>query len=204
MKKGVFFISLLLFLAGGGADASQPRPFAGNGLLIVRHMNPASSPFPPSLTLYRETGIGRIGEFPVTEIPLLSLFVKMPPREFPLAVMAKRGDWLLVIYDDAGREGWVKMARWWAYDKWENFLNGRVVTLIPGLGKERAILRGEPSESSPLTAWLSPDETLRVIEVRENWLLVGTTTGVSGWLSWRDGDDRLLISIGERINQQKR
>ena len=204
MKMVILIISLLLPLcAAEKASAAQPRPFTGSGLLIVRNMNPASSARPPSLTLYRETGVGRIGEFPVTRMPLLSSFVKLSPCEFPLAVMGKRGGWLLVAYDDAGREGWVKMARWWIYEKWEAFLTGRAVTLIPGLIKEWAGLREGPSESLPQTAWISPGETLKVIEVRENWLLVVTTTGVYGWLSWRDGDDRFIISIGERIDQQK-
>jgi hypothetical protein len=202
MKTGILIISLLLF-AAGGAGAAQPRPFAGSGLLIVRHMNPASSASPPSLILYREPGVGRIGEFHVTGIPLLSSIVNLPPREFPLAVMGKRGNWLLVAYDDAGREGWVRMARWWAYNKWEDFLKGRAVTLIPGLGRERAILRGGPSASSPGTVGISEDETLRVVEVRNDWLLAVTATGTSGWLLWRDGDSRFLITENERIAQQK-
>src|SRR5512136_978379 len=102
MKKVILIISLLLLITAGLAGGSQPRPFAGIGILIVRHMNPAHSPSPPSITLYREPGLGRICDLPVSELPLLTHVVNLPPCEFALAVMGKKGDWMLVAYDDVG------------------------------------------------------------------------------------------------------
>jgi hypothetical protein len=204
MKKGILIISLLLPLLTAGAEgAAQPRPFTGSGLLIVRHMNPASSASPPSLILYREPGVGRIGEFPVTGIPILSDIVNLSPREFPLAVMGKRGSWLLIAYDDAGREGWVRMSRWWTFEKWEDFLKGRAVALLPGLRKEMSFLREGLSDSAPRTLEIPADETLSVLEVRDDWILAVTTTGASGWLPWRDDDGRFLVSVDKKIAQQK-
>jgi len=204
MTKRVLFIFLfLLLLPVMGAGAPQPRPFTGIGLLIVRHFNPAFSSTPLSLTLYREPGVGRIGERPVTEIPLLSSLLSQPANEYPVAVMGKKGNWMLVAYDDAGREGWVEMSRWWVYCKWDDFLKGRSIRLLSGLKKERHSLHMGPSDSTPQTAELAVEETLRVIEVDGEWLLALTTTGLSGWISWRDGDGRFLISVGDRIDQQK-
>ena len=117
--------------------------------------------------------------------------------------MGKRGNWMLIAYDDAGREGWVEMARWWEYCPWEDFLKGRVARLLPGLKKERYSLRAGPSETSPQTSPLSGVEELRLIAVRDDWVLVITDSGQQGWFSWRDGDGRFQISVGEKINPQK-
>jgi len=110
---------------------------------------------------------------------------------------------MLIAYDDAGREGWVEMARWWEYCPWEDFLKGRVARLLPGLKKERYSLRAGPSETSSQTSPLSGVEELRLIAVRDDWVLVITDSGQQGWFSWRDGDGRFQISVGEKINPQK-
>ena len=48
-----------------------------------------------------------------------------------VAVLEKRGNRLLIAYDDSGRAGWLERARWWDYLTWEEFLPGRLVSFPP-------------------------------------------------------------------------
>jgi hypothetical protein len=202
MRAAIIFLCLALTpvaVMGG----TQPRPFSGYGVLIIRPFNSDSPGNPATLTFYREPGVERVAVRTVKEIPMLSSILPLPAAEYPLAVMGKRGNWMLIAYDDAGREGWVEMARWWEYCQWEDFLKGRVARQLPGLKKDEYALHGAPSETSPQTSPLSGMEELRLIEVREDWVLVITDSGLHGWLTWRDGDGRFLIAVGGKINPQK-
>lgn len=184
--------------------ASPPRPFTGQGVLIVRPLDPDSAT-PPSFTLYREPGVGRIAEHPMADMPRLSSHLNLSAGEYPLAVMGKKGEWLLVAFDDAGREGWVKMSRWWEYLKWEDFLKGRYARLLPGLKRESYLLHEEPSDKSHPSGGLSGEERLIIIDIRGDWVLaVASSLGLTGWLPWRDGDGRFLVTIGEKISPQNR
>jgi hypothetical protein len=199
MARSIILMSLFLALIPLLSPAAPPpRPFAGEGILIVRPFGFASST-PIEFILYREPGVGRIAERSVAEMPLLSSLVQLPDGEYPMAVMGKKGEWLRVAYDDAGREGWVKPDRWWERLKWEEFLKGRSARLLPGLKKESYLLRGEPSEASLPYGDLTGEESFEIMEVKGDWALAGVfPTGLTGWLPWRDGDGRMLISVGER------
>jgi SH3-like domain-containing protein len=192
------FISLFLtFIFQPAADAQQFRPFCGSGVVIIRPFNPESTVAPASIPFYRDPGVARIVERPAPGIPSLSSILKMPAGEYPLAVMGKKGNWLRIAYDDAGREGWVEKARWWDYITWEDFLKGRVARLLPGLKKGSYALRAESSPTAPQTGALSGKEDLRIIEVKDDWALVIAGSGLSGWLAWQDGDGRFLINISQ-------
>jgi hypothetical protein len=196
----IFVRNLLisLFLASlflPAANAQQSRPFSGSGVVIIRPLNPASPVVPTPISFYRDPGVTRVAELPANEIPSLSSILNMPAGEYPLAVMGKKGNWLLIAYDGAGREGWVEMARWWDYVTWKDFLKGRVARLLPGLKKGSNVLRVESSTTAQQTGELSGKEGLRIIEVADDWVLVITDSGLSGWIAWRDGDGRFLISV---------
>ena len=202
MRAAIFFLCLALTpVAVEGA--AQPRPFSGYGVMIIRPFNTDSPADQAPITFYREPGIERIAVRAVNEIPLLSSIMRLSAVEYPLAVMGKRGNWMLIAYDDAGREGWVEMARWWEYSLWDNFLKGRVARLLPGLKKDGYILHAGPAETSPQATPLSGVEELQLIEVRGDRVLVITDSGLRGWFSWRDGDGRFLIAVGEKISPQK-
>jgi len=186
---------LMLLLLTSTADALQPRPFSGSGVVIIRPRNPENPVAPAPITFYRDPGVARAAERPVAQLPSLTAVLKMPVGEYLLAVMGKKGNWLRIAYDDAGREGWVELARWWDYITWEDFLKGRAARFLPGLEKRSYMLRAASAITAPQTGALSGKEYLRIIEVADDWVLVVTGSGLSGWLAWRDGDGRFLISI---------
>jgi len=186
-----FLISLVPTQAVVG---QQSRPISGSGLVIVRPLNPDRKAEAPVITFYREPGVSRISEISVREIPRLSFILEMPPGEYPLAVMGKKGNWLRIAYDDAGREGWVAMARWWDYFTWPDFLKGRVGRLIPNLNNTYT-LRAGPTETAHQLGVLSGGERLKIIEVANDWVLAITDSGVYGWLPWRDDDGRTNITV---------
>ncbi len=196
----IFARSLLIFLFLASlflpaANAQQPRPYSGSGVMIIRPLRQVRPAGPAPIPFYRDPGVERIAERVVWAIPLLSSILKTPAGEYPVAVMGKKGNWMRIAYDDAGREGWVEMARWWEYTTWEDFLKGRLARLFPGLKKGVYALHAGPSETSPLTSPLSGQENLRLIEIRGDWVFVNGDSGLSGWLPWRDGDGRFQINL---------
>lgn len=187
----LFLVPLFVPAAG----ARQFRPYSGKGVVIIRSLNQESPVAPAPIPLYRDPGVARVSERPAGEIPRLSSVLNMPAGEYPLAVMNKKGNWLLIAYDDAGREGWIEMARWWDYITWEDFLKGRFLRLLPALNKGAYALRSGPSASAPQTGTPSGKNSLRIIDVADDWVLVIADSGQKGWLPWRDGDGRFLVTI---------
>ncbi len=191
----IFFCLPLLIPTILGAQ--QIRPFSGCGVVFVRSFNPENPADSAPVTFYRDPGVSRIADFPVGSIPGLPSILHISGGEYPFAVMAKKGNWLRIAYDDAGREGWVEMARWWDYSTWEEFLKGRVTRLFPGQKKKAYALHEGPAESTPQTGTLSDRETLKVIKIVDDWAMVMADSGLNGWRSWRDGDGRFQIAIEE-------
>lgn len=188
---------LLLALLPGAAGAAaprQPRPDAGIGVLLVRPSVADRNGSPPTLVLYREPGIGRIAEQSVATLPLIPLRSR-PAELYPLAVVTKRGEWFRVAYDEAGRAGWVEKERSWSFLRWEEFLKGRSVRLLPGLRKPFYVLRAGFSAQTPELRPLTPESPLRIVEIQGDSARVLLDLSLMGWIQWRDEDGRLLIGI---------
>jgi hypothetical protein len=197
----IVFLGLAL-LFPPAASAQQIRPYSGSGVVIVRPLNPERPADMAPIPFYRYPGVSRIADISAGRIPRLSTILNTGDGEYPLAVMGKRGNWLRIAYDDAGREGWVEKARWWDYITWENFLKGRIAHLLPGSAKNPFTLREGPAESTPQGGTLSGRESLRIIAVADDWVLVMADSGLHGWLPWRDGDGRFLIAVDENSGTQ--
>ncbi|MBT0652240.1 hypothetical protein [Geomobilimonas luticola] len=197
-------LSLSLLVPPVGHAAAKPRPFAGIGILLIRPASPTDTVAPGTITLYREPGVGRLAELPPAKLPTLSQVLKAAPGETAVAVQGKRGAWLRIAYDEAGREGWVQLQRHWQYDDWDTFLKGRVVRLFAGMKKNLYSLRKEPATTSPEVQTLSASRNLRVIQVQEDWALAMIDLAAAGWIRWRDGDGRFLVVIDETFDPQKR
>lgn len=185
---------LLLFAFPAHGAPAKPRPYAGSGLLVMRPLPPQEADNRGRLILYREPGIERVAEKPPADLPLLSQIVGGPVGEYPAAVMGKRGNWLKIAYDEAGREGWLELERRWQYTPWEEYLPGRAVRLLAGLKKEYRTVRRDPSPAAMELAPLSPDGELRVDLVQGEWLRLRLDPQTTGWLRWRE-DGRLLVSV---------
>lgn len=172
--------------------APKPRPFSGSALLIIR-------PFPAEagtvrLRLYEEPGVGRMAELEPGKLPGLEPVVIAPAGEYAVAVVARRGEWLRLAYDEAGREGWVRMERSWLYLPWESFLEGRTARFLPGLKHYCHLLRREDSDSAPVAGTVPRESGFMVVRVRGEWAQV-VAPAVRGWLRWRDEDGRFLIAV---------
>jgi SH3-like domain-containing protein len=190
----LFLLSALFCSTVHGAQ--QNRPYAGIGLLLIRPFSTESSAYSDGLTLYAYPGIKRISEVNAAEIPRLDPIISTAAGEYSVGVLGKKGNWIKIAYDDAGREGWLKMKRYWEYAAWESFLKRRSAVLLPRLRKPCYLLRKECSENSEPIEILSPQRSLQVIEVEGDWAKVKVEKIAVGWLRWRDTDGRWLISVG--------
>lgn len=180
----------------------KPRPLAGIGLLSIPRegVNRGGTGM---LLLYREPGVGRITEIELSDFPSMALSIKPTPTLQQVAVTRKKGEWLKVIFDDSGREGWLKNEQGWEFRNWQEYLKGGEVRLLHGLRKELYQLRSAPSPSAQSIATVGKDKRLRVIELEDSWILVLVDYAGSGWLRWKDSDGRLTISTeGEKLSQK--
>jgi hypothetical protein len=202
--RALFLFLCLSLLPKLAVAVPQPRPFTGNGVLFIRPFISERAAVPPSLVFYREPGVERVAERPVAAIPSLAAILGLAGDGWMVAVMGTKGNWLRIAYDEAGREGWVEMARWWEYQPWEAFLPGRVAGLLPGLKKGEYTLHASPAEGASQLPPLAGRESLQLLEIRDDWALVAASPGQRGWLRWRDGDGRVQITVGEKFDQQKR
>ncbi len=201
-------LSILLLLLTFGLFPAygappKPRPYAGTGILIMRppaHLE--TDKVAAALVVYREPAIGRIAEMAYGAFPSLAQVIVFPAGELPIAVMGKKGAWIRIAYDGAGREGWIETTRGWDYVPWDEFLPGRTARLLPGLKKQFYSLRQLPEETAAEIDILSPQATFRIVAVSGGWAQVAAGTA-SGWLRWRDGDGRLLITDCALNAQQK-
>lgn len=204
MRLRILLLSLLMLQAAGPAFAiPKPRPFTGDGLLVIRPLPAVVTESCCTLPVYREPGVERIIDLETGELPSLAPAIVAREGEYGVAVTGRKGNWLQIAYDDAGREGWLEISRHWDYVPWNSYLKGRGARLLPGLKKEYYLLRGEPSPSASQLDTLSKQKSLRVIDVREDWALVLVDLAAYGWVRWRDGDGRFLISIDDKFDPQK-
>jgi hypothetical protein len=184
------FLLLLLLLTplAGYGGLPELRPHAGKGIVVL----PASTS--EELVLYELPGIRREETIQQKRLPTLAPFVKMKANESALAVMSIREGWLRIVYDAAGREAWVELKDTWSYRPWERYLVGRTIRLVSGLKEPLYRFRSLPRDKGELSGAVTPGFPLRVQSVNDDWAEVVTAGQAPGWLRWRDGDGRLLVT----------
>lgn len=193
LLRSLVSVALALLLAVPATGAQKYRPFSGIGVLSIRALPPADTPAEPGIAIFAEPGVARISLQNRT-LPSLDPILQTTEGESYMIVLDKRGSWLRVAYDEAGRNGWVLLERSWEYTSWEEFLKGRAMKLLPGLRKNYYDIHELPSEKSPVVS-AANGKKLRIVELEEDWCMIITDTGSSGWIRWRDSDRRFTIAV---------
>ena len=194
----ILSVFLLLFFLPPTTHGALPkqRPYTGSGLLLMRPPAPRDEPdTPATLIFYREPGVGRVVERGYGDIPLLIQIVEPSPWEYPAAAMGKKGGWLNIAYDGAGRTGWVEGMRRWSYVSWEEYLPGRTARFLPWLKKGHYLLRGGPSAAARELKALDAASAVLINRVEGDWMRVTVVPDTEGWLRWRDEEGRFLITV---------
>lgn len=110
-----------------------------------------------------------------------------------LIVTVRKGDWFKVIYDDAGREGWIKPANRGEYLDNESWLRRNVFHILSGLPKNfYQLYKRENSE--PFIP-INPKNSFKIIKINGNWAQVLFDTTKIGWIRWRDDEGRFSVGI---------
>jgi hypothetical protein len=195
MVRVAFILFLILFPSSFANALPQAAPFAGIGVLIVRPCLPENDPCNAPLVIYEDPGIKRIAEINYINIPGHFDLSGVSSGEVAITVMGKRGDWLKISFDDAGRRGWIRKDKFWKYIPWSDFLTGRKAVLLGGLQDSCYLLHKEASDLSGGSTTLSPGQDMQILDIDGDWANVIVTGPETGWIRWRGGDGRFMISV---------
>ena len=113
----------------------------------------------------------------------------------PLIVSARKGDWLRVFFDDAGREAWIEPQNRGRFHSWEQFLKLKSGHMLPGLQPQYYQLLQQPG--GKLLATLTPNQLFKVLKLENSWGMVLIDQAQIGWVRWRDDDGRLVVGAGK-------
>jgi hypothetical protein len=186
-------VTLLVLAVTAANGAPLPRLHSANAILVMEPPFPRTAAEPTPIVLYREPGVGRLDSrtFP----QLLQTLPRFAATASHLLVPASRrkGEWVRIPYDDAGREGWLRMERGWRLVPWDDFLPGATVRLLTGLKSEFYVPATAPVRSPADSGPSLQNQDLLVHAVRGDWIEAETDAGWRGWCRWRDDDGRLTI-----------
>ena len=189
----LFLIILLLAVHTACAAPSAPmkmRPYTGIGMLMLPV---AGADLNAPLPLYEEPGLARLGSLNLARIPRYDWIFGATSAAAPLIVTGRKGPWLRVAYDDAGREAWLNPPRAGTFQAWDYYLKDNVSRLLPGLQNKYYQLYQSPGRT--VLASLTPGQFLKVLRLENDWAMVLSDQNSLGWLRWRDEDGRLLIGV---------
>lgn len=114
----------------------------------------------------------------------------------PLVVSARKGEWLRVFFDDAGREAWIDPQNKGRFQSWEQFLKLQTGRMLPGLQPQYYQLLLQPG--GRLLGTMTPRQVFKVLKLENSWGMVLTDLDQIGWVRWRDDDGRLIIGTGKK------
>lgn len=192
-------LMLIMLVFPSALSASPPasvvpkmRPYAGVGILQL-NVTPSDRLSAEPLYLYEEPALSRIGPLNTARPPSQEWIFGSGSQVMSLIVMARKGTWLLVTYDDAGREAWLAPGRQGHFQSWDAFLKGQALRMLPGLQKRFYQLCKQPGADVMFS--VTPKQIFRVLRVDGDWLMVMVDQKNLGWLRWRDDDGRLLVGL---------
>lgn len=190
-------IVLTIIVLGMTAFAASPprmRPYTGIGVVVFSQSGNALDRDLP-LQLYEEPGLLRVGVLDSTRLSENEWVFGLQKGPPPLVVSARKGDWLRVVYDDAGREAWIEPQNQGRFQSWEQYLKLHAGRMLPGLQPHYYRFQQQPG--GRVLATLSPKQLFRVLKLENAWGMVLTDQSQVGWLRWRDDDGRLLVGVGK-------
>lgn len=189
----IFFVLCVDCSEGFAATTQRMRPYTGVGLVVFSNLDS-----PPNqkiqLQLYEEPGLTRVGVFEGTSLSVNEWIFGLQDGPSPLVVSARKGNWLKVYYDDAGREAWFEPPQNGRFQTWEQLLKVQVGRMLPGLQPQFYQLQQQPGKK--MLATLTPKQVFKILKLDGSWGMVLTDQGQIGWLRWRDDDSRLTIGFG--------
>lgn len=183
--------------AYSAASPPKLRPYSGIGIAVLQGPDSGPDRGKP-LHLYEEPGIFRRGELNVAVTSGNDSVFGVQGNSIRLIVVARKGNWLRVCYDDAGREAWIDIQHRGIFQTWDQFLKGQVSRLLPGLSKKYYQLFRQPGRD-PLST-LTPNKFFKALKLDNDWVMVMSDQNTVGWLRWRDEDGRLLVGTGPANN----
>lgn len=169
------------------------RPYTGIGLVVFSQSGDASNRV-LQLPMYEEPGLSRVGMLATTRLSGNEWIFGLHEGTPPLVVTARKGDWLRVHYDDAGREAWIDPQYKGRFQSWEQYLKLQTGHMLPGLKPQYYQLQHQPGGS--LLAMMTPKQMFKVLKLENDWAMVLTDQARVGWVRWRDSDGRLLVGVG--------
>lgn len=206
MKICATAVVLLLSIAATAASQQVPqrmRPYSGIGVLLLPAEHGGDNSRQEPLYLYKEPAVQRIGALDSSQVPPYEWLFTRNTARLPLIVMARKGEWLRVVYDDAGRQGWLDPRQGGLFQLWDALLKGRSCRVLPSLHKQQYQVFRQPGKM-PVMLLASPGQPFKVVKLEGDWALVMPDQDSLGWLRWRDEDGRLLISVDIGHSAQKR
>lgn len=191
----IFFVLCMVVSAVNAAPPPKMRPYSGIGLVVFMQSDNLQN---QSLQepLYDEPGLSRVGMVDGSIITGNGWIFGLPDGKSPLIVSARKGNWLRVFYDDAGREAWIELQSRGRFQTWEEFLKLQSSRMLPALQPQYYQLQQLPG--GKLLATLTPKRIFRVLKIENFWSMVLTDQGQIGWLRWCDNDGRLTIGSGDK------
>ncbi len=143
--------------------------------------------------MYEEPGLSRVGMLDSSRLSGNEWIFGPSEGTSPFIVSARKGDWLRIFYDDAGREAWIDPQNKGHFQSWEQFLKLQTGHMLPGLPPQYYQLQQQPG--GKLLATLTPKQVFKVLKLENSWGMVLTGQTQIGWVRWRDDDGRLLVRL---------
>lgn len=169
---------------------AKPRPTAGIGILTIQI---PGTDQPEQMYLYEEPGLIRIAGINPEKFPTFDHIFGTCSSSAQLIVTARKQQWLKVIYDEAGREGWLHQKNGGEFKLYSEWLRQTVTRLLPGLQKKYYQLYR--SEGVTPLATVTAAQNFKILRVHNSWAYILTEQNQLGWLRWKDEDGRLLIGL---------
>lgn len=175
--------------------STKMRPYTGIGVLELSALQESAADQPEPLPFYEEPAIARTGKLEWSRMPANEWIFGVRKSTVSLIVTSKKGNWLRVIYDDSGKEAWLKYPPRAKFRSWDSFLKGQSASLLIGLQKR--YYQTSQQLGGDVSGAIAGRQTFKVIKVDKDWAMVMLNKDTLTWLRWRDEDGRMLIGLNQ-------